>query len=1054
MNPASRHPQGIDEFASLLRKVGLDLGAEDMVDALWLAAQMGEVLEPREAESATTKEAPSSSIKLREEVVEDEDETEDEGEQLPLRLPPTQSAGQETSKQPVDGIPIKAPAAPALRIRLELARALRPLRRTVPSPVQASFDEEATVAQIADQGLWSPVLTPAPERWLDLELVVEETRSTPIWRETIAEFETLAERQGAFRTVNTWRLTANAAKQLELFPSWRGVSQPQRPRSYRELWDPAGRRLVLIMSDCTSEMWRQGQIHLWLEKLGKRSPTVVIQLLPERLWSQSGLGMGLPVWLSSSEPGKPNAKLKVQQRMPFWQLLGPSESKTKPRITIPVSTLEAEPLKQWAKMIAEAGGNQAAGIQFDLDLMGISPPQESGEPAKIGSREKAESDQANQASGQVALSAAERVQRFRATASLMAQRLAGLMAAAPVSPPIVHLIRQTLLPKAEPVHVAEVFMGGLMEVKGQADAKTTSFASVQYDFAKGVRDLLMQAVSIPQTESVLDAVSRYIAEHIGLSAKSFEALLAIDFKADPEKEEIVLPFAQIATQVLRRMGGDYAAIAHRLETAPKVSPPPKEPNPDDLFPLLQTYTFREATISFASERVEISAEEIEAEIERYGLTPRQAEVWRLRQQGYEYSEIANQLFISVNTVEKHLKNIQVKRDLVAALGEGVRTGFFEFETALIGKQEKPTEPKNIEQILTALDLLLLNQEPPQRLKSVQKDILRGAWEGQTYEEIADRIHTKSKSLKKQGTQLWQLLSKALGENVTKSNLHNVLTRWAAQTDDSGLDLRLSQRQAWQFIEDLGNGIELEMVSISGGSFMMGSPEGEAGRTEDEGPQHPVTIPLFFISKYPITQAQWRAVERLPRVNRELAANPSEFKGEEENDHHPVERITWYDAVEFCDRLSAFTNRQYRLPSEAEWEYACRAGTETPFCFGETLTTDLANYHGEYTYGQGSEGEYRGKTTPVGSFPANAFGLYDMHGNVWEWCADHWHGSYENAPSDGTIWSSSDEEDDRLLRGGSWNYSPENCRSAVRYWYLPVYRSGNWGLRVVCAAART
>ena len=135
MTPSNRNLQGIDEFASLLRKVGLDLGAEDMVDALWLAAHMGEVLEPRESEAAATQETTSPSIKVREEVVEDEDETEDEGEQLPLHLPPTQSGEQEASKQPVDGIPIKAPAAPALRIRLELARALRPLRRTVPSPV-------------------------------------------------------------------------------------------------------------------------------------------------------------------------------------------------------------------------------------------------------------------------------------------------------------------------------------------------------------------------------------------------------------------------------------------------------------------------------------------------------------------------------------------------------------------------------------------------------------------------------------------------------------------------------------------------------------------------------------------------------------------------------------------------------------------------------------------------------------------------------------------------------------------------------------------------------
>jgi formylglycine-generating enzyme required for sulfatase activity len=242
---------------------------------------------------------------------------------------------------------------------------------------------------------------------------------------------------------------------------------------------------------------------------------------------------------------------------------------------------------------------------------------------------------------------------------------------------------------------------------------------------------------------------------------------------------------------------------------------------------------------------------------------------------------------------------------------------------------------------------------------------------------------------------------------------------------------------------------------------MGSPESEEKRRKYESPQHPVNVKPFFLGKYPVTQAQWQAVAKLSKVNRELDPDPSGFKGAD----RPVEQVSWHDAVEFCARLSKQTGREYRLPSEAEWEYACRAGTTTPFHFGETITTDLANYRGtdfEYKgtvyrgfYGSGSKGEFRQQTTPVGSFGvANAFGLYDMHGNVWEWCADHWHDNYEGAPSDGSAWLSDNDNHSRLLRGGSWSSRPVLCRSACRSNYSP----DNWvilnGFRVVCAWAWT
>ncbi|MCP2730369.1 formylglycine-generating enzyme family protein [Limnofasciculus baicalensis] len=269
-----------------------------------------------------------------------------------------------------------------------------------------------------------------------------------------------------------------------------------------------------------------------------------------------------------------------------------------------------------------------------------------------------------------------------------------------------------------------------------------------------------------------------------------------------------------------------------------------------------------------------------------------------------------------------------------------------------------------------------------------------------------------------------------------------------------LIINYHQQEALSFTEELDNEIQLEMVAIPGGSFMMGSPENELERRNSESPQHRVTIKPFFMGKYSVTQAQWQAVAFLPQVNRELNSDPSYFKGAD----RPVESVSWYDAVEFCSRLSIKTGQPYRLPSEAEWEYACRAGTTTPFHFGETITTKLANYNGNYTYGKGFKGEYRQETTPVGSFGvANEFGLYDMHGNVWEWCGDEWHDNYEGAPIDGSVWGENNENDhhSRLLRGGSCCEYPGFCRSVFRGNYIPSDRDLNTlGFRLVCGVAWT
>ena len=257
------------------------------------------------------------------------------------------------------------------------------------------------------------------------------------------------------------------------------------------------------------------------------------------------------------------------------------------------------------------------------------------------------------------------------------------------------------------------------------------------------------------------------------------------------------------------------------------------------------------------------------------------------------------------------------------------------------------------------------------------------------------------------------------------------------------------KQLEELTLDCGKGASVKLVLIPAGEFMMGGDEPpdqvarkcnewkvEKEQFQDEYPQHRVKMTKpFYMGVYVVTQTQYEAV---------TGVNPSYFKGES----NPVDRINWNDAVDFCKKLSVKTGQTVRLPTEAEWEYACRAGTTTPFNTGKTISPDQANYNGTYTYGSGRKGVFRGKPVAVGSFPPNAWGLYDMHGNVLEWCQD-WYGSYpagEVVDPQGPAKGQS-----RVLRGSGWTEGPAGCRSADRAWSSPSYTSsgGGYGFRVVC-----
>jgi formylglycine-generating enzyme required for sulfatase activity len=243
---------------------------------------------------------------------------------------------------------------------------------------------------------------------------------------------------------------------------------------------------------------------------------------------------------------------------------------------------------------------------------------------------------------------------------------------------------------------------------------------------------------------------------------------------------------------------------------------------------------------------------------------------------------------------------------------------------------------------------------------------------------------------------------------------------------------------------------MQFVWIEPNSFLMGSPDStrpagvatEEGRREDETP-HRVTLTRgFHLGANLVTQYQWEQV-----MGQE--ANRSFFKAqtEEAKRRLPVDRVSWEDCQQFCDRLSAREGRKYGLPTEAEWEYACRAGTTTAFWCGDTITTDLANYHGKFAYGtDGKQGDYRGRPTPIDFFPANPWGLYDMHGNLYQWCQD-WYGPYPQSDVEDPLNTDCGFEEARVLRGGSWNCDARSCRAAYRERDVPAGRIGLYGVRV-------
>lgn len=992
MSDSAPQPRPLAELIDRLREAEIDWDAENIADLVWLSRYLdGETVQ---RSSSPERRASSTPLRRQNDTTAPIPPPPPEPEVGVYPEQPQRPRG--ASPQARKGVPFQAPTAPALRKTLALGRSLRPLMRKVDSYTQQVLDEEATAAQTAEQRFCMTVVRPAKERWLEVALVIEESATSVLWQETIRDFRQVLERQGAFRAITVWHLQTAQGEAKLLAKSPTGSRYPS-PRSPKELIDASGRRLILLVSDCISAAWRRGVLHeACLAEWAAHGPLAIVQLLPGHLWGRTVLSAGLEVQLGAWMPGVSNQQL-VFEEPPIG-----AEPKEPGGIKIPVVTLEPKSLTQWAKMMAGWGESWATGYWFDEGWQSLQLPP----VAAAGS-----------------LTPEQLVQRFVTTGSREAKQLAGLMALVPVNLPIVYLLQETMLPESTPLHLAEIFISGLVEREhGQAEASSRDHQNTTYDFVPKVRELLMDSVPTTTKERVLNRVSEYIGKKLNRSIYSFTALLQLEQELGGAGGTDLLKFATLTKQVLQRMGGDYAALVETLDTSPGLGPTPP-PKPGPTFPPLRTIEFIQAQVVDAEEAAE---SEPEGDLELFDFVVATLE----RQQSQQHQRQRRSLFGGLFSRGNNNRADESGSDWIITERQGQARQFVEV-------LRRPLTPDvDLEKVLE------------QRLGLFQ---ILNALPGPQFEAVLFALNIPRGNVPSgnasQGSRVSALLEWAespIGPGVSAiaETLRDIAL---APVSDSRADL------------DLG----LEMVYVPGGTFTMGSPEDELERASWEGPQHAVTVPSFFMGRYPVTQAQWRFVAGLAQVNQALAPDPSRFKG----DTRPVEKVSWNDAVEFCLRLSRHSGQTYRLPTEAEWEYACRAGTTTPFHFGETITTDVVNYRGtdnktgsttySGSYGAGPKGEYRKETTPVDHFGvANAFGLSDMHGNVYEWCQDHWHDSYEGAPEDGSAWLSDDEGAGQVIRGGSWLDIPRNCRSAYRVIFLSDARYTYIGFRVVCSAPRT
>jgi len=545
----------ISSLITTLRAKDIEPTPEELADALWFAIQIKPFVAPVNVDDDirlplsrpekplpsrpdTAQQTPQPSIAPPKPITSEKPTPEKPAISASETQPKTSESyplyprtARQMGFQKRGSRPFRTPSATMLPGVLSLEKALRPFMRQMPSRTHYRLDEAATVQRIAEQAIWLPVLQGAPERWFEVALIIDHSASMVIWQPTIAEWRSLLERHGAFRTVRTWRLK-NEAGQIQLYAGSRSC-QPQ------ELSDPLGRRLILVVSDCVAAPWYTGAMTRLLELWGKQNPVAIVQMLPQRLWAGSALGEATRVNLQATTPGLANAQLTVDEE-DFW-----FDDEEKPTgMKMPIITLEPKSLRFWARVVMGKANSWTPGVVFESS----ANQQDNAPPIQPTTNENSPTPE-------------QRAQHFYATASPMAQELAGYLAAAPLTLPVMRLVQQVMLPESRQVHLAEVFLGGLLK---RVSPEKCNPMVMEYDFHDGVRDLMLDLVLVPDSIEVLKTVSKYLERRLG-QPLDFMALLldptAIDGIVIDEENRA---FAEIGAKVLGRLGGDYGELAKRI----------------------------------------------------------------------------------------------------------------------------------------------------------------------------------------------------------------------------------------------------------------------------------------------------------------------------------------------------------------------------------------------------------------------------------------------------------------------------------------------------------
>ncbi|MEO3785988.1 FxSxx-COOH system tetratricopeptide repeat protein [Actinocorallia sp. B10E7] len=514
----------IEKLFEALRDLSPRLTPEEIQDALWLAEHLGPPApraKPSVGEDPPRTEPPPERSSAPPPPGKP-------GPVPPPDRPPPVSSPPEMGLFLSDGVEIpssravRVPAPKAIPSALPIARALRPLHLKTDSSTSAGVDERRTAERIAETGLWQPLLAPLPERRFELALVVDESASMPMWRQTIKEFHSILRQLGAFRDIRLWRLVTSGRRAPRL------LSGDGSERAPEELLDPAGRRIVLLVSDCLGPAWQDERIAKPLDLWGGSGPVAIVQPLPERLWWRSGVSMHR-IKVASAAPGVPNSRLRVEL---------PKGARERPSgLAVPVLDLSPRRLEPWALMVAQGRRELPCAALFTGGLADRRRPPEPTDLTSI-----------------------DRVTRFRAATSPHVYKLACYLAAAPLRQPVMRLVQYAMLPDSTPADLAEVQLSGLLRlVVPPEDPNPYDLA---YEFHDGVRPLLLDGLHRSETMSVLRNVWNAVRDNFG-SSLDFPALLEV-----LERNDSGLPpdhaFAQVAAEALGKMGGRYAKVAKQI----------------------------------------------------------------------------------------------------------------------------------------------------------------------------------------------------------------------------------------------------------------------------------------------------------------------------------------------------------------------------------------------------------------------------------------------------------------------------------------------------------